>query len=78
MTPDSVADEKTKHRSDQAVRSQIRTARRPRATRYLRKFYPWYVERLGGDHALQNSLQTAEALGDVRAALGLRELARAA
>jgi tRNA-dihydrouridine synthase B len=33
-----------------------------RATRYLRKFYPWYVERLGGGKALQASLQTAPTL----------------
>jgi nifR3 family TIM-barrel protein len=33
-----------------------------RATRYLRKFYPWYVERLGGDRALQNALQRAPTL----------------
>ena len=36
---------------------------RERATRYLRKFYPWYVERLGGarqeQKALQAALQTA-------------------
>jgi len=30
-----------------------------RANRYLRKFYPWYVERLGGTRALQAALQTA-------------------
>jgi nifR3 family TIM-barrel protein len=30
-----------------------------RAARYLRKFYPWYVERLGGTKALQGALQTA-------------------
>jgi len=28
-----------------------------RATRYLRKFYPWYLERLGADTALQDGLQ---------------------
>jgi tRNA-dihydrouridine synthase len=33
-----------------------------RATRYLRKFYPWYVERLGGGKALQAALQTAPTL----------------
>jgi tRNA-dihydrouridine synthase B len=33
-----------------------------RATRYLRKFYPWYVERLGGGRALQGALQTAPTL----------------
>jgi tRNA-dihydrouridine synthase B len=40
-----------------------------RATRYLRKFYPWYVQRLALDpqaaKRLQASLQTAETLDDV-------------
>jgi nifR3 family TIM-barrel protein len=46
-----------------------------RATRYLRKFYPWYVERLGrgytdsfgGAKVLQAALQTAPTLDDARA-----------
>jgi tRNA-dihydrouridine synthase B len=46
-----------------------------RATRYLRKFYPWYVERLGrsyteplgGPKALQAALQSAPSLDDARA-----------
>jgi tRNA-dihydrouridine synthase B len=37
-----------------------------RATRYLRKFYPWYVERLGGGKALQGGLQTAPSLEAAR------------
>jgi nifR3 family TIM-barrel protein len=37
-----------------------------RATRYLRKFYPWYVERLGGGRALQAALQTASTLDAAR------------
>jgi tRNA-dihydrouridine synthase B len=45
-----------------------------RATRYLRKFYPWYVERLGrgyteplgGPKALQAALQSAPSLDDAR------------
>jgi tRNA-dihydrouridine synthase B len=41
-----------------------------RAARYLRKFYPWYVARLGLDRtratALQQSLQEAASLADVR------------
>jgi nifR3 family TIM-barrel protein len=40
-----------------------------RATRYLRKFYPWYVERLGGSKALQAALQTAPTLEHARALL---------
>ena len=40
-----------------------------RAGRYLRKFYPWYVERLGGGKALQAALQATETVDDARAAL---------
>jgi nifR3 family TIM-barrel protein len=51
---------------------------RDRATRYLRKFYPWYLERLSLAPAdareLQERLQRSEQLEDVREALrGLRE-----
>jgi tRNA-dihydrouridine synthase B len=46
-----------------------------RATRYLRKFYPWYVARLELDSAaakrLQASLQTAATLGQARGLLDL-------
>ncbi len=52
-----------------------------RATRYLRKFYPWYVERLGGGKALQAALQTAptlEAARDLLHHAGAAEPARAA
>ena len=42
---------------------------RERATRYLRKFYPWYVERLGGGRALQAALQVAPTLEAARALL---------
>ncbi|MFT4035126.1 MAG: tRNA-dihydrouridine synthase family protein [Patulibacter sp.] len=38
-----------------------------RATGYLRKFYPWYVETLGDGHALQEQLQRAPSLDEVRA-----------
>jgi tRNA-dihydrouridine synthase B len=40
-----------------------------RATRYLRKFYPWYVERLGGTKALQAAVQTAPSIAAVQALL---------
>ena len=42
-----------------------------RAARYLRKFYPWYLERLGGDRALQDGLQRAPTLEAARELLGL-------
>jgi tRNA-dihydrouridine synthase B len=40
-----------------------------RATRYLRKFYPWYVERLGDGKPLQAALQRAPTLEAARALL---------
>jgi nifR3 family TIM-barrel protein len=53
-----------------------------RATRYLRKFYPWYVPRLGLGHAetkrLQEALQTAEELSLARALLELDDRSVAA
>jgi tRNA-dihydrouridine synthase B len=42
-----------------------------RATRYLRKFYPWYVERLEADKPLQDALQRADTLDAARQLLGL-------
>jgi tRNA-dihydrouridine synthase B len=52
-----------------------------RATRYLRKFYPWYLERLGrqelerrgGAKTLGAALQSAPTLQDARALLGIEE-----
>ena len=45
-----------------------------RATRYARKFYPWFVERLGLDppraRALQEELQRASTMEQARALLG--------
>jgi tRNA-dihydrouridine synthase B len=53
----------------------------PRATRYLRKFYPWYVTRLQMDpqsaKRLQGLLQQSETLAGVREHLGLPRAALA-
>src|SRR3954454_18086923 len=38
-----------------------------RAARYLRKFHPWYAERLGAPKAVQQALQRAETLDEQRA-----------
>ncbi len=46
-----------------------RTSGEERAARYLRKFYPWYLERLGGGKALRQALQTAPTLEAARALL---------
>jgi nifR3 family TIM-barrel protein len=40
-----------------------------RAARWLRKAYPWYVERLGGGKAMQAALQATDTVEDARAAL---------
>lgn len=40
-----------------------------RAGRFLRKFYPWYVDRLGGDKALQAALQQTADVEAARAVL---------
>ena len=40
-----------------------------RAARYLRKFHPWYAERLGVPRAVQTALQQAESLAQQRALL---------
>jgi len=42
-----------------------------RAARYLRKFYPWYVTRLGEGKAMQDRLQRTASLDEARAALGI-------
>jgi tRNA-dihydrouridine synthase B len=51
----------------------------PRAARYLRKFYPWYVGRLGLDPAagkrLNESLQRTATVDEARGLLGLRTAA---
>ncbi|HET6508276.1 MAG TPA: tRNA-dihydrouridine synthase family protein [Baekduia sp.] len=40
-----------------------------RAGRYLRKFHPWYVERLGGSKELHTALQQTATVDDARAVL---------
>ncbi|MCX6390268.1 MAG: tRNA-dihydrouridine synthase [Solirubrobacterales bacterium] len=37
-----------------------------RASRYLRKFYPWYIEQLGLGHQAQDAFQRAESIDAVR------------
>jgi nifR3 family TIM-barrel protein len=40
-----------------------------RAGRYLRKFHPWYVERLGGSKALHTAMQQTSTVDEARAVL---------
>jgi tRNA-dihydrouridine synthase B len=50
----------------------------PRAARYLRKFYGWYLDRLGADPAVRDALQRADTLAQARAVLAGLDLIRAA
>jgi len=46
-----------------------------RAARYLRKFHPWYVERLGEGKEVQAALQQAATIAEQRAVVaGLQHL----
>jgi nifR3 family TIM-barrel protein len=62
--------EEVLHELDWTLDRAVEHLGEQRATRYLRKFYPWYVPRLGlGSHAarqLQESLQCSDSLADVR------------
>jgi tRNA-dihydrouridine synthase B len=49
-----------------------------RAGRYLRKFYPWYLERLGASKALQQAMQETATVADARAILTSLSVLRAA
>jgi tRNA-dihydrouridine synthase B len=49
-----------------------------RAARYLRKFYPWYLARLGGDRDVQDALQRSESLDEARSILAGLRLSEAA
>jgi tRNA-dihydrouridine synthase B len=63
---------------DWVIDSAVEHLGAERATRYLRKFYPWYVERLGGGKALQAALQTAPSLPAARELLHAGLLSAAA
>src|SRR4051794_37366018 len=41
----------------------------PRAGRYLRQFYPWYLERLGADKSLRQALQQTASVDEARVLL---------
>jgi tRNA-dihydrouridine synthase len=46
-----------------------------RAARYLRKFHPWYIDRLGEGKAVQAALQQADTIAGQRAVIeGLQPL----
>jgi tRNA-dihydrouridine synthase B len=72
-TRDEVLDE-----LDWVVARAVEHLGEERAARYLRKFYPWYVERLGAGRDVQDALQRADSLAQARAVLAELRLPRAA
>src|SRR2546428_414605 len=50
----------------------------PRAARYLRKFYPWYLAHLDAGRAVQDALQRTDDIAGARAVLAGLRPARAA
>ena len=63
-TRDEILDE-----LDWVIDAAVEHLGQSRAARYLRKFYPWYVERLGADRDLQDALQRAVSIDAARALL---------
>ena len=49
-----------------------------RAARYLRKFYPWYLDRMGAPRSVYDALQRSDGLDRARALLAGLRLAPAA
>ena len=47
-----------------------------RAGRYLRKFYPWYLDRMDAPKALQQAMQSTADVTEARAVLGGLNAAR--
>jgi tRNA-dihydrouridine synthase len=73
-SPDEVLDE-----LDWVMDRAVEHLGHVRAGRYLRKFYPWYVERLGEGRSLQGALQATDTVEAARAVLaGVRTVAAAA
>jgi tRNA-dihydrouridine synthase B len=56
---------------DWVLRCAVEHMGAERAGRYLRKFYPWYVERLGAGKELQDALQRAPDIATARSLLQL-------
>jgi tRNA-dihydrouridine synthase B len=54
---------------DWVMRRAVEHLGERRGGRYLRKFYPWYVDRLGGSKALQAELQATDSVDEARAVL---------
>jgi nifR3 family TIM-barrel protein len=54
---------------DWVLDSAVQHLGEERAARFLRKFYPWYLQHLGTGRAVQAALQESETLAEARAVL---------
>jgi tRNA-dihydrouridine synthase B len=63
---------------DWLVDSAIEHLGEPRAARWLRKAYPWYLARLGADRHLNEALQRTASTAEARALLGIERALRPA
>ena len=72
-TPDEVLDE-----LEWVIERAVEHLGAERAGRYLRKFYPWYVERLDAGADLRDELQRAEGIDAARAIVARLRLPQAA
>jgi nifR3 family TIM-barrel protein len=73
-TPDEV-----RHELDWVMDRAVEHLGGPRAGRYLRQFYPWYLERLGAGKTLRQALQQTSSVEEARQVLnGSADLPRAA
>jgi tRNA-dihydrouridine synthase B len=55
---------------DWVVECACRHLGRERASRYLRKFYPWYLDRLGAERRVQAAVQQAPGIEEARELIG--------
>ena len=73
------AGEEVLHELDWVIGCAVEHMGEIRAARYLRKFYPWYVDRLGAGKEVQAALQATDSIAAARTVLaGLRGASLAA
>ncbi|HWI21680.1 MAG TPA: tRNA-dihydrouridine synthase [Baekduia sp.] len=63
---------------DWVMRSAVEHLGEDRGARYLRKFYPWYLQLLGSDRTTQDALQRSESVVQARSILGISQLSAVA
>jgi len=76
---DEPTDEEVRAELDWVMDRAVEHLGGPRAGRFLRQFYPWYLERIGADRTLRQALQQTSSVEEARQVLNAaRALPRAA